>query len=127
MPSLKAMLKAWNVVTKAADPRLDALDEAAMLFAPGGSASPDGKTGPRTLAESGLATNVVRRLGAVSPGSRHRRGTHRQICDIHAGRVRPKELQRWSSGGRCEAGSYRPARVRGRQYPNACPIGACKS
>jgi hypothetical protein len=30
-PSLKAMLKAWASVTAAADPRLDALDEAAML------------------------------------------------------------------------------------------------
>jgi hypothetical protein len=30
-PSLKAMLKAWGVVTAAADSHLDALDEAAML------------------------------------------------------------------------------------------------
>jgi hypothetical protein len=29
-PSLKAMLKAWGVVTKVADPHLDELDEAAM-------------------------------------------------------------------------------------------------
>ena len=29
--SLKAMLKAWAVVTTASDPHLDALDEAAML------------------------------------------------------------------------------------------------
>jgi len=30
-PSLRSMLQAWRVVTAAADPRLDALDEAAML------------------------------------------------------------------------------------------------
>ncbi|MCI0582245.1 MAG: DinB family protein [Chloroflexi bacterium] len=30
-PSLRAMLKAWNAVTAASDPRLDALDETAML------------------------------------------------------------------------------------------------
>lgn len=29
-PSLRAMLKAWNLVTRTADPELDALDEAAM-------------------------------------------------------------------------------------------------
>jgi len=36
-PSLKAMLKAWGVVTKVADPHLDELDEAAMLVSLPGS------------------------------------------------------------------------------------------
>ncbi|HEX9550767.1 MAG TPA: DinB family protein [Candidatus Limnocylindrales bacterium] len=38
-PSLRAMLKAWNAVTAAADPRLDTLDEASMLAPMPGSPS----------------------------------------------------------------------------------------
>jgi hypothetical protein len=46
-PSLKAMLKAWAHVTSAADPHLDALDEAAMLG--GLTGSPPRQTGTAIL------------------------------------------------------------------------------
>jgi len=46
-PSLKAMLKAWALVTAAADPHLDSLDEASMMVSLPGS--PPRQTGTAIL------------------------------------------------------------------------------